>query len=66
MADLLNSWRPWTEAEQKAVQAWVDSAYDDFITQVATARKLDKAKVDAVARGRVWALTPKGMSIVDP
>ena len=57
MADLLNSWRPWTEAEQKAVQAWVDSAYDDFITQVATSRKLDKAKVDGVARGRVWAGT---------
>jgi protease-4 len=57
MADVLDSWKPWTEAEQKAVQAWVDVAYDDFITQVATSRKLDKAKVDAVARGRVWAGT---------
>ncbi|MFY0569473.1 signal peptide peptidase SppA [Archangium lansingense] len=57
MAEVLNSWRPWTEAEQKAVQAWVDAAYDDFITQVSVARKLDKAKVDAVARGRVWAGT---------
>ena len=57
MADVLDPWKPWTEAEQKAVQAWVDAAYDDFITQVATARKLDKAKVDAVARGRVWAGT---------
>lgn len=55
MAALLNPWKPWTEAEQKAVQAWVDSAYDDFITQVSVSRKLDKAKVDAVARGRVWA-----------
>ncbi|HYO70455.1 MAG TPA: signal peptide peptidase SppA [Archangium sp.] len=54
MADVLGSWQPWTEAQQKAVQAWVDSAYDDFITQVSEARKLDKAKVDAVARGRVW------------
>ncbi|HEX5748443.1 MAG TPA: signal peptide peptidase SppA [Archangium sp.] len=55
MADVLDSWRPWTEAEQKAVQAWVDSAYDDFITQVSVERKLDKARVDAIARGRVWA-----------
>jgi protease-4 len=55
MADVLDSWRPWTEAERKAVQTWVDSAYDDFITQVSVERKLDKAKVDAVARGRVWA-----------
>ncbi|PTL80455.1 signal peptide peptidase SppA [Vitiosangium sp. GDMCC 1.1324] len=54
MATLLNSWNPWTEAEQKAVQAWVNSAYDDFITQVSVSRKLDKTKVDSVARGRVW------------
>lgn len=55
MAALLNMWNPWTEAEQKTVQAWVDASYDEFITQVAASRKLDKAKVDAVARGRVWA-----------
>jgi protease IV len=54
MAALLNPWKPWTEAEQKTVQAWVDASYDEFITQVAASRKLDKAKVDAVARGRVW------------
>ena len=57
LADVLDPWKPWTEAERKAVQAWVDAAYDDFITQVAASRKLDKAKVDAVARGRVWAGT---------
>ncbi|MFL5355325.1 signal peptide peptidase SppA [Archangium sp.] len=55
MANLLNMWKPWTEAEQKTVQAWVDASYDEFITQVAASRKLDKAKVDSVARGRVWA-----------
>jgi protease-4 len=55
MADVLGVWKPWTEAEQKAVQAWVDSAYDDFITEVSTSRGLDKAKVDALARGRVWS-----------
>lgn len=55
MADLLSLWKPWTEAEQKSVQAWVDASYDEFITQVGAARKMDKAKVDAIARGRVWA-----------
>ncbi|OJH39404.1 signal peptide peptidase SppA [Cystobacter ferrugineus] len=54
MPDLVNLWRPWTEPERKAMQAWVDSAYDDFITQVSLSRKLDKARVDAIARGRVW------------
>jgi protease-4 len=55
MADLLSTWKPWTESEQKAVQAWVDSAYDDFITQVSASRGLEKAKVDSMARGRVWS-----------
>jgi protease-4 len=54
-ADLLDSWRPWTPEEQQQVQGWVDEAYDDFITQVAQSRGLDKARVDAVARGRVWS-----------
>jgi protease-4 len=57
LANVLNTWGPWTEAEQKAVQAWVDSAYDDFITQVAASRNLEKAKVDTIARGRVWSGT---------
>ena len=52
---LLGGWRPWTPEEQAAAQAWVDSAYDDFIGNVAKERKLDKAQVDAVARGRVWS-----------
>ena len=55
MADLFNTWSPWTEPQQKAVQSWVDSAYDDFITQVSVSRNLDKAKVDGMARGRVWS-----------
>ncbi|WP_257458641.1 signal peptide peptidase SppA [Archangium lipolyticum] len=55
MADLLSVWRPWTEEEQKAVQAWVDSAYDDFITQVSASRSMEKARVDTLARGRVWS-----------
>ena len=57
MPDLVNLWRPWTEPEQKAMQGWVDAAYDDFITQVALSRKLDKQKVDSLARGRVWTGT---------
>ncbi|WP_434381715.1 signal peptide peptidase SppA [Melittangium boletus] len=54
MPDLVNLWRPWTDAEREAMQGWVNAAYDDFITQVATSRKLDKEKVDTLARGRVW------------
>ncbi|MBJ6763144.1 signal peptide peptidase SppA [Myxococcaceae bacterium JPH2] len=55
MADLLGTWRPWTPDEQAAVQRWVEDSYDVFITEVAARRKLDKARVDSVARGRVWS-----------
>ncbi|RKG93965.1 signal peptide peptidase SppA [Corallococcus sp. CA053C] len=55
MADVLDWWQPWTPEQQAAVQTWVDDSYDTFITEVALNRKLDKAKVDAVARGRVWS-----------
>jgi protease IV len=55
MADLMELWSPWTPEQQAAVQAWVDDSYDTFITEVARQRKMDKAKVDAVARGRVWS-----------
>ncbi len=55
LADLMDPWRPWTPAEQSAVQSWVNSTYDDFISYVGAARKMEKAKVDAIARGRVWS-----------
>lgn len=53
-ADILNGYRPWTDEEREVAQKWIDAFYDSFISEVASARKLDKAKVDAVARGRVW------------
>jgi protease-4 len=55
LADMLQLWRPWTPEEQAAVQAWVNSTYDDFITYVAAERKLEKDKVHSVAQGRVWS-----------
>ncbi len=55
LADVADPWRPWSSEEQAAAQAWVNSTYDDFITYVAQARKMEKEKVDAIARGRVWS-----------
>ncbi|MFP2932506.1 signal peptide peptidase SppA [Pyxidicoccus sp. 3LG] len=55
LADMFDSWRPWTPEEQTAAQAWVDASYDTFITEVAARRKQDKAKVHEVAQGRVWS-----------
>jgi protease-4 len=55
LSGLLNMYEPWGPGEKAAAQKWVDSFYDDFITEVARSRKMDKAKVDEVARGRVWS-----------
>jgi protease-4 len=55
LADVNDLWRPWKPEEQAAVQAWVDATYNDFITYVGQARKMEKEKVDAIARGRVWS-----------
>jgi protease-4 len=55
MSGLFNLYRPWTADERKAVQVWVDSFYDTFISLVAERRGLSKERVDAIARGRVWS-----------
>jgi len=52
-ADLFSLARAWDEPEQQAMQRYIDEFYEQFITNVATSRKLDKAKVDAVGRGRI-------------
>ncbi len=54
-ADLNSNSRPKTEAELALIQKMVDSIYERFITNVATARKLSKEKVAEIAQGRVWS-----------
>jgi protease-4 len=55
MADILGVYRPWTDAEKRAAQNWVNSFYDAFITEVGKSRHLEKDAVDKIAQGRVWA-----------
>ena len=55
LAEILGLYRPWTPAEQAAAQRWVDGFYQDFVDEVARSRKMDAARVDAVARGRIWS-----------
>lgn len=65
-AGITDLFDPWTDEQRLAAQSWVDEFYDTFITEVAASRKLDKAAVDAVARGRVWSgEDAKGKGLVD-
>lgn len=44
----------------------IEIIYDTFISRVATGRKMDKAKVDEIAQGRVWTGTmAKQLGLVD-
>ncbi len=54
-ADLLSLTNEWSPEEQQAMQQYIDSFYDTFITKVAESREMTKEAVDQVARGRVWS-----------
>ena len=43
-----------TPAQTAAVSAWMDRIYQGFVARVATGRHLALARVDEIARGRVW------------
>jgi protease-4 len=53
-ADLFSTARDLTDRERATLQGWVEGFYSQFLDRVAEARKMDKAEVDKVARGRVW------------
>ena len=65
-ADLNNSSRPKTEEELVLIQNMVDSIYERFITNVATARNLPREKVAEIAQGRVWSgVNAQELGLVD-
>lgn len=46
--------RPLGAEAQRLIQLIIEDGYRDFVGKVATARNLEVAEVDTVARGRVW------------
>lgn len=58
--------RPLSDDVRAIVQTQVEKGYRDFIQGVAQGRKLDAAKVEEIARGRVWSgLDAKNLGLVD-
>ena len=53
-ADAWSPNAPFTDEQQRQVEAEADLFYTDFIDRVADGRNLTVEAVDAVARGRVW------------
>ena len=56
-AGIASPFHPFNEEERAAIIVLMQETYDLFIDRVVTGRKLDKAKVQAVAEGRVWTGT---------
>lgn len=51
---LLSTFQPFTEEQRAKNDAFLDRVYDTFVDRVASGRRLDRAHVHEVARGRVW------------
>jgi protease-4 len=54
-ADLLSLARPWTDEERRVIRRLVRDAYGQFVDRVSQGRRLGSARVDAVAKGRIWS-----------
>jgi protease-4 len=50
----LSGTEPWTQDQLAQVNAQADTVYADFTQKVSEGRKLPLARVQEVARGRVW------------
>jgi protease-4 len=58
--------RPLDPAVAEMVQLVIDNDYHDFLTRVASARKMTTAQVDKIARGRIWSgADAKQLGLVD-
>jgi len=61
--DLIGGFTPEVDA---ILQSSIENGYDDFLTRVAAARKLTKARVDEIGQGRVWdGGTARQIGLVD-
>jgi protease-4 len=49
-----SDYRPFTKEERLKLQLELQAFYDDFVEKAAEGRKLEKAALETVARGRVW------------
>ena len=65
-ADMWSSLEPFDEDEWIRFNAWLDRVYGDFTTKVAKGRHLPLARVEEVARGRVWSgVDARRLGLVD-
>ncbi len=66
LSGLLDTTTDFSDPERARFRDFLTSFYDQFLTRVATGRKMDKAAVHEVAQGRVWTgVQAKDRGLVD-
>ncbi len=64
--DFLNADRPMTADEKAAMQTMMNETYDQFVSKAAEGRKMDRDKLEKLARGRVYTgRQAKAVGLVD-
>ena len=53
-ADIYSPFTPFTPAQRKKMQEFMQGFYDTFVEKAAASRHTTVERIDAVARGRVW------------
>lgn len=61
-SDFPTVYRPMNPYEKELMQSSIEKIYGDFVSKVATGRKMEEETVDSIGQGRVWSGT-KAMSI---
>lgn len=58
--------RPMNSYEKEVMQLNVEKIYTDFVSKVASGRKMNVAGVDSIGQGRVWSGTgARGIGLID-
>ncbi|MFL6077271.1 MAG: signal peptide peptidase SppA [Mycobacteriales bacterium] len=51
---MFSTGQPFSDEEWERLNAWLDRVYEDFVGKAAAGRGMDRDRLEALARGRVW------------
>lgn len=54
-SDFPSVYRPMSVYEKEVMQKTIDKVYEDFVSRVASGRKMSMERVDSIGQGRVWS-----------
>jgi protease-4 len=65
-SDFPSIFRPMNIYEKDVMQKSVEKTYDEFVSKVASGRKLKPSAVDSIGQGRVWSgISAKNIGLID-